>query len=250
MTTVRHALWQRRGHLLLSPALSRLGILAGASTRALGSMGGNATPPEAAARARSQLAARLGFEAVVRARQVHGDRVVRAGGPFEPWPEADALWTDRPGVLLGVVMADCVPVLIADRDGRLGAAHAGWEGTTRRVALRLAEALRAAGADLSQAVAAIGPSIGPCCYTVGPERVAAIRERLGAAAAAWLREGARGTVFDLWSANAEQLRGAGVGTVEVSGSCTRCGGDDLWSWRGRDDGRGVGLGLGFIGRAA
>jgi purine-nucleoside/S-methyl-5'-thioadenosine phosphorylase / adenosine deaminase len=238
--------WPREGEVLVSPALARLGLAAGFTTRALGSLGGSATPPDVASRGRAELARSLGFADVVRVKQVHGDAVVRAEGPFAPWPEADAVWTDQRGVLLGVAAADCVPVLVADREGRVGAAHAGWEGTTRGVTRRLVSALRDAGSDPSRMVAAIGPSIGPCCYTVGPDRVTVIRERLGALADEVLRETADGFVLDLWSANAAQLREAGVGEIEVAGTCTKCGGQELWSYRGRDA-MGLGLGIGFIG---
>lgn len=241
--------WLRDDGLLLSPALAELGVVAGFTTRALGSLGGAATPADEAGRARAALAARLGFRDVVRVRQVHGDVVVRADAPFGRWPEADAVWTDRAGVLLGVAAADCVPLLVADPGGRIGAAHAGWAGTSREVARRLVAAMHAAGADPARMVAAVGPSIGPCCYTVGPDRVAAIRERLGALADRALRDRDGEIVFDLWSANAEQLREAGVGRVETSGICTRCGGEDLWSYRARER-VGLGLGLGFVGRRA
>lgn len=237
--------WERRGRVLLSPALSRMGVVAGMSTRALGSMGGSGTPPEAAERDRRALAERLGFGEVVRVKQVHGDRVLRAEGPFPaPWPEADGLWTDRPGVLLGVVAADCVPVLVADARGRIGAAHAGWEGTSRRIAARLVEELSAAGAEPGSMTASLGPSIGPCCYAVGSERAAVVRERLGPGADGGIVEQGGRTVFDLWAANAAQLRAAGVGAVEVAGACTRCGGLDLFSRRGGDAGL---LGMAFIG---
>jgi YfiH family protein len=211
-------------------------------------MGGSATDPATASRDRAALAAGLGFDAVVRVRQVHGDRVLRADAPFaEKWPEADAMWTDRPGVLLGVVAADCVPVLVADDEGRIGAAHAGWEGTTREVARRLVDALRTAGADPRRLVASLGPSIGPCCYAVGPERVAAIRDRLGPGADRALVAHDGGTAFDLWTANADQLERDGVAAIEVSGTCTRCGGEDLWSRRAGDIGL---LGIAVIGRRA
>jgi YfiH family protein len=229
----------------VSPALSRLGVIAGATTRGLGSMGGAATPAEAAERARASLAARLGFGGVVRVKQVHGDGVVRADAPFpSPWPEADAVWTDRPGVLLGVVAADCVPILIAHPRGWVGAAHAGWEGTTRRIAQRLVEAMRDAGADPAAMTATLGPSIGPCCYTVGSERARIVRERLGGEADRALVEKDGESVFDLWAANAEQLRASGVGVIEVAGTCTKCGEQEVFSRRGGDVGR---LGLAFIG---
>lgn len=225
-----------------------MGVIAGSTTRGLGSMGGSATKHEDAERARSSLAARLGFDAVVRVKQVHGGTVLRADAPFpSPWPEADAMWTDRPGVLLGVVAADCVPILIADRQGRIGAAHAGWEGTTRRIAQRLVEAMRDAGADPRAMTATLGPSIGPCCYAVGSERVAIIRERLGADAEHAIVRRGGDSVFDLWTANADQLRAAGVGTVEVAGTCTKCGDEEVFSRRGGDIGL---LGLAFIGRQA
>jgi YfiH family protein len=240
--------WSREGEMLVSPIMRGRGLVAGFTTRASGSMGGSGTAPDAAARDRDALAARLGFDAVVRVRQVHGDRVLRADGPFaEKWPEADALWTDRPGVLLGVVAADCVPVLVADDAGRIGAAHAGWEGTTREVAPRLVAALRDAGADPARLVASLGPSIGPCCYAVGPERVATIRERLGPDADRAIVAHPGGMAFDLWTANADQLARSGVGAIEVSGTCTRCGGEDLWSRRGGDIGL---LGIAVIGRRA
>jgi hypothetical protein len=246
--TVTRAAWLREGELLVSPALRSRGVVGGFTTRPLGSMGGAGTAPEAATRDRNAVAAHLGFDAVVRVRQVHGDTVLRADAPFsERWPAADALWTDRAGVLLGVVAADCVPVLVADDQGRIGAAHAGWQGTTREVARRLVDALREDGADPARIVAALGPSIGPCCYEIGPERAATIRERLGPAAeCALVTEDGR-TSFDLWTANTEQLERADVGAIEVSGTCTKCGGEDLWSRRGGDIGL---LGLAFIGRRA
>lgn len=238
--------WRPSGDLLLSPALTSLGLVAGSTTRSLGSMGGSATAADEAAAARARLAARLGFAEVVRVKQVHGSDVVRADRAFaSPWPAADALWTGRAGVLLGVVAADCVPILVADAGGRIGAAHAGWEGTTRSVARRLVETLRAAGAAPSRLVASLGPSIGPCCYSVGAERAAAVRDRLGDAAERALVPLGDGVAFDLWRANVDQLRAAGVGTIEVSGICTRCGGADTWSRRSGDVGL---LGLAFIGR--
>ena len=239
--------WLRKGHLLVSPALSAMGVVAGSTTRGLGSMGGSATPPEDGERARASLAARLGYPAVVRVKQMHGDTVLRADAPFPPpWPEADAIWTDRPGVLLGVVAADCVPILVADGAGRIGAAHAGWEGTTRRIAQRLIEAMAREGADPRAMTATLGPSIGPCCYAVGSERAAAIRERLGPDAERALVRRDSAVVFDLWTANADQLRAAGVGTIETAGTCTRCGDEEVFSRRGGDVGL---LGLAFIGRS-
>lgn len=246
---VTRTAWPERDGILYSPALTGLGVVAGFTTRPLGSMGGRATPPEEAEASRKALATRLGFDHVIRVKQVHGDEVVRADEPFDAWPEADAMWTDRAGVLLGVVAADCVPVLVADDEGRIGAAHAGWEGTTRSVARELIRELSDDGAEPSRMVASVGPSIGPCCYAIGPDRTLLIRDRLGELSRGTLVVRGGETAFDLWQANVLQLRAEGVRAIEVSGVCTKCGGRDLWSYRGREEGdSGTGLGLGFIGR--
>jgi YfiH family protein len=239
--------WVDRGGLLRSPLLERYGVLAGFTTRAQGSLAGSVFPLEEQEQNRRALARGLGFDAVARVRQVHGSTVVRLDRALEPWPEADAMWTDRAGVLLGVAAADCVPILLVDpASGRIGAAHAGWQGTRLRVAQALVRALVGAGSRASGIVASIGPSIGPCCYTIDGARADLVR---ASGQGANLRERPDGaTTFDLWSANVAQLRDLGIESVEVSRICTLSGGHDLWSYRGRDpDGR-YGTQLGFIGR--
>ena len=239
--------WVERDGLLRSPLLERYRVVAGFTTRAQGSMAGSVFPLDDQERNRGALARRLGFDAVARVRQVHGNAVVRLDRAVEPWPEADALWTDRPGVLLGVAAADCVPILVVDpASGRIGAAHAGWQGTRLRVAQALVRALVGAGSRASALVVSIGPSIGPCCYTIDEARADLVT---ASSQGAYLRRGPDGKVaFDLWSANVAQLRDLGVESIEVSRICTLSGGHDLWSYRGRDaDGR-YGTQLGFIGR--
>lgn len=239
--------WLERDGLLRSPLLERYGVVAGFTTRAQGSMAGSVFPLDEQARNRDELARRLGFEAVARVRQVHGSTVVHIEKAAEPWPEADAMWTDRAGVLLGVAAADCVPILVADpASGRIGAAHAGWQGTRLRVAQALVRALVGAGSRASAIVASIGPSIGPCCYTVDAARADLLR---ASGQGAYLGESPDGSpVFDLWAANVAQLRDVGVESIEVSRICTRSGGYDLWSYRGRDREGRYGTQLGFIGR--
>ena len=239
--------WVERDGLLWSPLLERHRVLAGFTTRAQGSMAGSVFPVDEQARNREKFAHGLGFEAVARVRQVHGNGVVRLDSAIEPWPEGDALWTDRAGVLLGIAAADCVPILLVDPvSGRIGAAHAGWQGTRLRVAQALVRVLVGAGSRASSIVASIGPSIGPCCYTIDGARADLVR---ASGQSAYLREVSTGaTAFDLWSANVAQLRDLGVESIEVSRICTLSGGHDLWSYRGRDaDGR-YGTQLGFIGR--
>ena len=241
--------WVERDGLLWSPLLERYRVVGGFTTRAQGSMAGSVYPLDQQERNRRALAGRLGFDEVVRVRQVHGNTVVRLDGAVEPWPEADAVWTDRAGVLLGVAAADCVPILVVDpASGRIGAAHAGWQGTRLRVTQALVRALVGAGSRASALVASIGPSIGPCCYSIDEARA----DLVGTSGqGGHLRRAADGTVtFDLWSANVAQLTSRGVRDIEVAGICTKCGGRDLWSYRARDvEGR-YGTQLAFLGRPA
>ena len=242
--TLASAPWTLRDGLLRSGALESLGLVAGFTTRTQGSMAGGVHPLDEQARNRAALAARLGFERVVRLKQVHGDVIVHADDVGEAWPEADGMWTRARGLLLGVAAADCVPILIADPSGPIGAAHAGWQGTSRRIAQALVRDLVQAGARIEHLVAAIGPSIGPCCYTIDASRAAIIRERLGADAADVLFAGPEGrVVFDLWAANTQQLAQAGVRTIERSDLCTQSGGADIWSYRGEAARNGTGLGI-------
>jgi purine-nucleoside/S-methyl-5'-thioadenosine phosphorylase / adenosine deaminase len=239
--------WVERDAMLWSPLLGSHGLVAGFTTRAQGSLAGSRHPLEEQARNRAALARTLGFTGVARVKQVHGRDVVRRDDADEAWPTADAQWTDRGGVLLGIAAADCVPVLVADPSGPIGAAHAGWQGTTLRVAEALVEAMVAGGAVRERLVASLGPAIGPCCYVIGLERATIVNERIGEAC---LRRVDDRIVMDLWAANTAQLRAAGVTRIELSGVCTLSGGADLWSYRGRGPDGVYGTQLAFIGRRA
>jgi YfiH family protein len=105
-------------------------------------------------------------------RQVHSAEVViaRDPPPKQPIKEADALVTDRPGITLGVLCADCAPVLLADPDaGVIGAAHAGWRGALAGVIEATVEAMAGLGAGRDRMRAAVGPCIAQASYEVGPE---------------------------------------------------------------------------------
>ena len=231
--------------LIHAPVLEERGLVAGFTTKAWGSMAGSAYPLDEQERNRASLARSLGFDEVVRVKQVHGRDVVRVERLVAPWPVADAMWTDRSGVLLGIAAADCVPVLVATSDGAIGGAHAGWQGTSLGVAAALVETLVAAGARRDDLVAWLGPSIGPCCYAIDEERASLIASRIGPDAL--IRRDGR-VVFDLWEANAAQLRAAGVPRVAIAGVCTLSGGADVWSYRGRGPDGKYGTQLGFVGR--
>ena len=131
---------------------------------------GSADDPDAVAENRRRAAdAVLPGAALVTAYQVHGAEVARV---VEPWPDdarphADALVTDRPGVLLGILTADCAPVLLADRErGVVGAAHAGWKGALAGVTDAAVTAMEALGAERDRIAAAVGPCIARASYEV------------------------------------------------------------------------------------
>lgn len=125
-------------------------------------------------RNRALALARLGLAAdsLTTVRQVHGVEVaiVRAPAPGRPSRRADALVTDRSGITLGVLSADCAPVLLADRAaGVIGAVHAGWRGALAGVIEAAVGAMRDLGARPERIGAAIGPCIGRTSYEVGPD---------------------------------------------------------------------------------
>jgi len=161
-------------------------------------------------------------------RQVHGAEVVSAtlaalgGGPPEarpPLADADGVVSSQPaGPVLLVLVADCVPVLLADPAGRVVAAlHAGWRGLAAGVVEVGVAALRAHGGDPARTVALVGPCIGPQAYEVGADVRARVAARYPAAAAV-TRRGA--PALDLAAAARAALEGAGVAEVRSAAECT------------------------------
>jgi hypothetical protein len=212
--------------------------------------------------------------AIVRLHQAHGTDVVsiRRDDDLPPgsaeWGTADIAVTDRPDVALSVRVADCVPILMADpRTGAVAAIHAGWRGIAAGAAAVAVEALGSGfGARPRDLVAAIGPSIGPCCYRVGDD----VRDAFAASGGweglldAWFSSqpvavalqgipgidpaasGGRNAAFlDTWRATADQLHRAGVPAAHVHASrlCTSCHRDVFHSYRvdGERAGRMIGI---------
>lgn len=185
---------------------------------------------------RARLALRLGFaaDALVTTPQVHGADVMvvdecTAGRALET--RADILIATEPGWLLMQRFADCVPLLFWAPNARaVAVAHAGWRGTAIGVGGRTIGALHEhAGAEPRGVRAAIGPSIGPCCFEVGPEVVAQFPNANGA-----VTVGPRGRPhLDLWELNRRTLIEAGVPAeqIEVAEVCTRCHPDTFFSHR-------------------
>jgi hypothetical protein len=182
------------------------------------------------------LSGELGVElsALVRMRQVHCVEVfavknrARNGQPektlptpFSEWPQADIAVTDDASLALSVRVADCVPILLADRHrGAVAAIHAGWKGTAEGaviVAIRSLEArFGTAPADI---VAAVGPSIGPCCYEFGADLAGQFSAH--PEASTWFSARDR-PHLDLWRATHDQLLRAGVpeSQIHVAALCT------------------------------
>ena len=162
--------------------------------------------------------------------QVHGADVVTVDAP---WPagaggRADAMVTCQPGLVLGIVTADCAPVLLADTAARVvGAVHAGWRGAVAGVLEATIAAMAAVGAQPGRIAAVIGPCIRQASYEVGPD----LREAVGSAGAAFLAPGRTDHwQFDLAGYCAMRLRGCG--TVDVVDADTFVG-DRFWSHRRR-----------------
>jgi YfiH family protein len=172
-------------------------------------------------------------------KQVHSPDVVTVR---EPWPEdarppADALVTDRRGLLLAIVTADCAPVLLADREaGVVGAAHAGWRGAAAGVIGNTVAAMEAVGARRAAIAAAVGPCIAQASYEVGAD----MRADFAAEDARFFAPGAPDRwQFDLAGYVAARLADSGVGAIEVLGCDTYAGEDRFESYR-RATHRGLG----------
>ena len=179
--------------------------------------------------------------------QVHGVRVVTAARGGEGI-EADGVVTDAAGLLVGIVTADCAPILLVAPRRRVAAAvHAGWRGASAGVVTTALGHLRSAfDVEPDEIEAALGPTIGPCCYEVGPEVRAAFTARSGdVTASAWSHRGDR-DVLDLRGALETLIRSGGVKRVVHVGPCTRCS-RDYCSYR--RDGIDAGRQVSFIGWA-
>jgi YfiH family protein len=153
-------------------------------------------------------------------------------------------------VAIGVRVADCAPILLADRrTGAVAAIHAGWRGTVERAAIAGVQALSAEfGAEPNDLVAAVGPCLGPCCGEVGPEVVDAFRAAGHDAhqIAAWFSPSPSGRPYlDLWRANRDQLAAAGIApaNIHIAELCTRSHPDVFHSYRaaGQNAGRMLGV---------
>lgn len=159
----------------------------------------------------------------------HSTAIVRAGhsGILDTGvdPPGDGLWTDEPDRALLVLTADCLPIAVhCSRPDAMAVVHAGWRSLIDDVASAIAGALPS-----GRLSAALGPAIGPCCFTVDPELRARFRRRFGARAVA-------SESVDLWACARIQLEAAGCSVERVFAHCTMCEADRFFSYR-RDGSR-------------
>lgn len=209
---IRHGFFTRSGGV--SEGIYR-GLNAGA---------GSNDRPEHVAENRRRIARSMGTEAgrIVTVHQVHSADAVTVEAPFAgERPKADAMVTDRPGLALGVLTADCGPVLFADAKARvIGAAHAGWKGALGGVLEATIGAMERLGAQRNDTVAVLGPAISQQNYEVGPEFRERFVEAEPAAAVRFIPSQNEGRhMFDLHGYIVARLQRAGVqaGTI---GRCT------------------------------
>ena len=203
--------------------------------------------PDTVSNNRRTLAEALGIPLanLTTARQIHDAHVkivserVRGKGSTDDqgaMDGTDAMVTNVPGVCLMVLSADCVPILMFDpAKAVIGVVHAGWKGTLRLIARKTVKVFQEGfGSSPHDIRAGIGPSIGPCCFEVGPEVISQVEDRLGTS------KGYIGNklsdekgYFDLWSANLRQLVQAGIPekNIEVARVCTCDHADVFFSHR-------------------
>jgi hypothetical protein len=181
------------------------------------------------------------FEGLVGATQVHGARIFDTSGVRVPEADGasgpfllrvagyDGFLAARPGLLLTVGAADCVPALLyAARAGVLALLHAGWRGIAAGIVPAALERLTEAGVRPADVLAWWGPAVGPCCYPVGEEVVEALRAtEAGPDPDGWVRRGPDGPRVDLREALTRQAAARGVprSAVTASDRCTSCSAD-------------------------
>lgn len=174
--------------------------------------------------------------------QVHGSKVlvIKDSNPAgQPVVEADAIITNIAQVPIGIMTADCLPVLIYDPVKKaVAAVHAGWKGSAGGVSIEAINAMRLQyGSDPKDMVAALGPYIGPCCYSVRENVVDEFKNRFGSYTG-YIQKFKDEIRLDIGLANIEQLTGSGIPKANISFEpvCTSCNNALFFSYR-KDGGR-------------
>lgn len=183
---------------------------------------------------RARVATAMGAkaDALMGVRQIHSNKVVTISSATDPRIKADALVTNTPGLVLGVLTADCQPVLFADPDAKvIGAAHAGWRGAVDGILEATLDAMEELGADRSNISAVIGPSISQRAYEVGPEFLDTFLIEDPNNARFFAGGDGNKAHFDLPGYGLARLREAGIGHAEWTRHCTYSDEDRFFSYR-------------------
>jgi hypothetical protein len=145
--------------------------------------------------------------------------------------QADGLVTGKVGIYLMMRFADCTPLLFFDPvQEAVGLAHAGWRGTMHNVAGATVQAMKSVGCLPENIMAVIGPSIGPCCYEVGPDVIEAVAQQFDDSATLFTFQ-STSAYFNMWEANCRQLVRSGVKQIIQTKLCTACHTDKFFSHR-------------------
>ena len=172
-------------------------------------------------------------EELITVHQTHSKDVVTVDGPLDaPRPEADAIVTSTPGLVLAILTADCQPVLFADHEaGVIGAAHAGWRGALDGILEATLDAMEGLGAKRENTVAVIGPSISQRAYQVGPEFLDSFLMADSGNSRFFAGDEGDRMLFDLQGYGLHRLRQAGVGAAEWTRHCTYSDPERFFSYR-------------------
>ncbi|EBA15837.1 hypothetical protein RSK20926_14439 [Roseobacter sp. SK209-2-6] len=195
---------------------------------------GSSDQSEAVTVNRTRVAEAMGVTAqdLTGVHQIHSAKVELITGPSSARPKADAMVTRTPGLALAILTADCQPVLFADQAaGVVGAAHAGWRGTLDGVLEATLEAMEGLGADRSNTVAVIGPSISQQAYEVGPDFAEDFLQQDPDFARFFANGEGDRYLFDLPALGLHKLRAAGVGRAEWIKHCTYSDEERFYSYR-------------------
>ena len=223
LAPLRHGFFTRKGG-------ASSGIFAGLNCGT-----GSSDISEVVAINRNRVAEAMGapITQLVTVHQTHSADVAVVDGPHRgETPKADAMVTATPGVVLGILTADCQPVLFADpQAGVIGAAHAGWRGTKEGILEATLEAMEGLGARRGNITAVIGPTISQAAYEVGPEFVYGFLDDDRESARFFAQGQGDRALFDLPAYALWRLRAAGVGHAEWTRHCTYRDPERFYSFR-------------------
>jgi polyphenol oxidase len=184
---------------------------------------------------RSLVAQQLGVDnsQLVSAFQIHSADVIVVDGPFSERPKADGLVTATRGIALGILTADCGPILFADhKSGVIGACHAGWKGALNGVSDATVLAMEKLGASRANIVAVLGPTISKTNYEVGPEFIKPFLEQ-DQAHGKYFTPSVKSDhyMFDLPAYLVDRMNAFGIGSVHDLAFCTYADEQRFFSYR-------------------